>query len=214
MDPVTSIVTALIAGAVAGLQPTVSQAVKDSYAGLKALIKRKYSQVSIDQLEANPQSEARRAVVIEDLQTTDAETDAEVLQQVKELLEAVQKQPPDVIGAIGVDLEDIKGASLTIEDVISTHIGVRAQRVETRDDITIRNVRAGGKGAVPQNRRGSRGTLYCPDLSLHMESLQRRQRRRGLSTIHYARDSTRTVSTPRRRTRGNESRPDELLHHP
>jgi hypothetical protein len=154
MDPVTSIVTALIAGAVAGLQPTVSQAVKDSYAGLKALIKRKYSQVSIDQLEANPQSEARRAVVIEDLQTTDAETDAEVLQQVKELLEAVQKQPPDVIGAIGVDLEDIKGASLTIEDVISTHIGVRAQRVETRDDITIRNVRAGGKGAVPPKPSG------------------------------------------------------------
>src|SRR5262249_16713222 len=74
MEPVTtSIVTALVAGAVAGLKPTVSQAVKDSYEGLKALIIRKYSHVSIDQLEAEPTSKARRAVVEEDLQKTEAE---------------------------------------------------------------------------------------------------------------------------------------------
>jgi len=146
MDPITSIVTALIAGAVAGLKPTVAQAVKESYAGLKALIKRKYAHVSLDQLEANPTSAPRRAVVEEDLRQTDAETDAEVLQKVQELLNAMQSQPPDVIGAIGVDLEDIKGASLTIEDVISTQIGVQAKSVETSGDITIRGVRAGGGG--------------------------------------------------------------------
>ena len=47
MDPIQSIVSAIIAGAIAGLQPTVSQAVKGSYEGLKALIKSKYSKVSI-----------------------------------------------------------------------------------------------------------------------------------------------------------------------
>jgi hypothetical protein len=154
MDPVTSIMTALITGAVAGLQPTVSQAVKDSYAGLSALIKRKYSNVSIDQLEANPTSEARRAVVKEDLQNTDADQDEELLQKVKELLDAIQNQPPDVIEVVGVDLEDIKGASLTIEDVISTRMGVRARKVETSGDITIRGVSAGGSGETRPNPSG------------------------------------------------------------
>jgi hypothetical protein len=147
MEPVTtSIVTALVAGAVAGLKPTVSQAVKDAYEGLKALIKHKYSQVSLDQLESDPTSKARRAVVEEDLQKTAAEKDPEVLQQVKALLEAIQSQPPEVVSAIGVDLHDITGASLTIEDVIATGTGVKAEKVETTGDITIREVRAGRSG--------------------------------------------------------------------
>ncbi len=147
MEPVTtSIVTALVAGAVAGLKPTVAQVIKDGYEGLKALIKRKYSHVSLDQLEAEPTSKARRAVVEEDLQKTDAEKDPEVLQQVKILLDAIQSQRPEVASAVGVDLEDIKGASLTIEDVIATGTGVRAEKVETSGDITIRGVRAGRSG--------------------------------------------------------------------
>src|SRR6516164_2817794 len=97
MDPVTSIVTALVAGAAAGLTPTVSQAVKDGYEGLKALIKRKYSHVSIDQLEADPASQARRAVVEKDLQKTNAEKDPELLQQVKALLDAMRTQPSEVV---------------------------------------------------------------------------------------------------------------------
>jgi hypothetical protein len=46
MDPLTSLVTALAAGAAAALQSTVEQGVKDGYAALKALIQRKYAQVS------------------------------------------------------------------------------------------------------------------------------------------------------------------------
>jgi disulfide oxidoreductase YuzD len=151
MDPVTSIVTALITGAVASLKPTVSQAAKDAYQGLKALIKRKYSTVSIDHLEADPTSKARSAMVEEDLQKTDAVKDPELLQQVKVLLEAVQSQPPEVVSAIGVDLKDIKGASLTIEDVITSGTGVRAEKSEISGDITIRGVRAGSSGqALPK----------------------------------------------------------------
>jgi len=153
MEPVTtSIVTALVAGAVAGLKPTVSQAVKDGYQGLKALIKRKYSTVSIDHLEADPASKPRRAMVEEDLQKTDAVKDPELLQQVKALLDALQSQPPEVVNAIGVDLGDVKGASLTIEDVIATGTGVKAEHVETSGDITIRGVRAGRGGESSPNR--------------------------------------------------------------
>jgi hypothetical protein len=43
--PLTSLVTALAAGAVAALQSTVEQVVKDGYAALKGLIQRKYAWV-------------------------------------------------------------------------------------------------------------------------------------------------------------------------
>ena len=152
MEPVTtSIVTALVAGAVAGLKPTVSQVIKDGYEGLKALIKRKYSHVSIDQLAAEPTSKARRAVVEEDLQKTEAEKDPEVLQQVKALLDAIQSQPPEVMSAVGVDLEDIKAASLTIRDVIATGTAVQAKKVEMSGDILIEGVRGGRRGDAPPN---------------------------------------------------------------
>jgi disulfide oxidoreductase YuzD len=152
MEPVTtSIVTALVTGAVASLKPTVSRAVKDGYERLKALIKRKYSKVSIDQLEADPTSKARRAVVEEDLQKTDAEKDPELLQQVKALLDAIQSQPPEVVSAVGVDLEEIKGASLTIRDVTATGTAVKAKQVETSGDILIEGIRGGRSGEAPPN---------------------------------------------------------------
>ena len=43
MDPVTLIVTALAAGAVLGLKDVTSAAVKDAYAGLKALVKKRFA---------------------------------------------------------------------------------------------------------------------------------------------------------------------------
>jgi hypothetical protein len=73
----------------------VEQAVKDSYAALKGLIQRKYAQVNVDQLEANPSSKSRRGVVKEDLKAAGADADAEVLQHAQMLLEAIQRQPPE-----------------------------------------------------------------------------------------------------------------------
>ena len=61
MDPLTSLGTALAAGA--ALQSTAEQVVKDSYAALKGLIQRKYAKVNLAQLEANPSSKHCRGVV-------------------------------------------------------------------------------------------------------------------------------------------------------
>ena len=41
VDPASLIVAALAAGAVAGAQNTATEAVKDAYAGLKALVQRR-----------------------------------------------------------------------------------------------------------------------------------------------------------------------------
>jgi hypothetical protein len=151
MDPLTSIVMALAAGAAAALKPVAEQVIKDGYAGLRALITRKYAQVQVDQLEANPSSKNRRGVVEEELAATGADQDAEVLQQAQALLEAIQRQAPETAAAIGVDLQDIEGAALAIRRVTATGTGVKAERAKLSGDITIEDVQAGGRGGPPPN---------------------------------------------------------------
>jgi hypothetical protein len=43
MEPTTLIISALVAGATAALKETASQAVKDAYAGLKALVQKHFA---------------------------------------------------------------------------------------------------------------------------------------------------------------------------
>jgi len=151
MDPLTSVVTALAAGAAAALQSTVEQGVKDGYAALKGLIQRKYARVDVDQLEANPRSKSRRGVVEEDLKAAGADQDAELLQQAQALLEALQHQAPEATAAIGVDLKDIEGAALAIRRVTATGAGVKVEQGTFSGDITIEDVRAGGSGGTHPN---------------------------------------------------------------
>jgi hypothetical protein len=151
MDPLTSLVTALAAGAAAALQSTVEQVVKDSYAALKGLIQRKYTQVNVDQLEANPSSKSRRGVVEEDLKGAGADRDAEVLQQAQALLEAIQSHAPEAAAAIGVDLKEIAGASLAIRRVIATGTGVKVEQGTFSGDIIIEDVQAGRQGGARPN---------------------------------------------------------------
>jgi hypothetical protein len=129
----------------------VEQGVKDGYAALKGLIQRKYTRVNVDVLEQDPASESRRTVVKEDLAKTDAATDAELLAQAKALLDALQRQAPRVMGAVGVDLQAVTAASLTIDDIIATGTGVKVHGAEIAGDVTIRGIRSGHSGGAPPN---------------------------------------------------------------
>ena len=143
MEPVTMITTALVLGAAAGLKPTAEQAVKDAYAALKGLIKSKYPNVSVDQLEES-QSKARRSVVEEDLAATRAAADREVLQHAKDLLEAVQQHAPAAAAAVGVEMDDIRAAAIELEDIAAKGTGVKLRKADVTGGISIKNVRAGG----------------------------------------------------------------------
>jgi hypothetical protein len=149
MDSLTIIVTALASGAAAGLKPTVEQATKDAYTALKELITRKYGRVSVDLLEQDPTSESRRSAVKEELAKTDAGNDEELLRTTKALLDAIQRHAPEGAGAIGVDLNSVKAASLFIEDIIATGTGVKASQVDVQGNMTIKGVRAGDRGGAP-----------------------------------------------------------------
>ncbi|WP_374087878.1 hypothetical protein [Methylomicrobium lacus] len=51
MDALSAIMTAIISGAVASAKPTTEKAITDLYAGLKTMIQRKHSGVSLEAVE-------------------------------------------------------------------------------------------------------------------------------------------------------------------
>jgi hypothetical protein len=146
MDPVSIIVTALAAGAAAGLQQQASQVVKDAYAGLKGLIKRKYSTVNVEQLEQGPEVPQRREFAKFELSSTEAPKDEEVLREAQRLLDAVKNEAPGVAQTVGVSMEDIEAASIRLKDIIASgagSTGVSMKKVRASGDIDIQNVRTG-----------------------------------------------------------------------
>jgi hypothetical protein len=153
MEPITAIVTALTLGAAAGLKGTTEQLIKDGYTTLKTLLTSKCPKASpsIDQLEHAPDSQARRAVVEEDLTQEGAGHSAEILQQAKALLDVITQRAPQTAKVIGVSLREITGASLRIADVLSSGSGVSVQGADIGGDITIQGVRAGQQGGRHPN---------------------------------------------------------------
>jgi hypothetical protein len=155
MEPISATIVAAIAlGAAAALKEVSSQAVRDAYTGLKALIQRNYAQVPLAQLEENPASKGRRAVVEEELAAAGAEHDEELLQRAKAVVEAVHQHAPETAAAIGVDLDEVKGAALRISDVIASRggAGVKIRKGEFSGDVDISGVRAGQHGGEPAKK--------------------------------------------------------------
>ena len=96
MDPLTVIISALTAGAAASAKDVVGQAVKDGYAGLKALIVRQFGQkadveAALEGMEKKPDSQARQGVLKEELETAGAAQDAEVIRQAQALLDLLKQ---------------------------------------------------------------------------------------------------------------------------
>ena len=101
MDPVTTItdaiVTALSAGAVAGLTDTAKAAVNDVYNKLKGLLTKKHGEGSevvqaIAQLEAKPESQGRKEMLQEEIVAVKAEQDEEIVAAAKQVLTLVKVQ--------------------------------------------------------------------------------------------------------------------------
>ncbi len=155
MDPVSIIVMALVNGAAAALKPTTEQGIKDAYAGLKELIQHKFRHIEVSVLETDPASKMRQGVVKEDLKKAGADQDEELLSKAKALLEIIQTHAPDVPKTIGLDLEDIKGASLTAERILVEGInatGVKVKGAEIQDNITFRDITARSGGDTPSKK--------------------------------------------------------------
>jgi hypothetical protein len=143
MDPISIIIAALVSGIAAGLKPTASQVVKDSYGAIKHLLKSKYDSKALDKLESDPSSTALSAELRTKLEYRGAESDQELLSLARELLEAVSEFDPEAATNVGVDLDDIKARNLKVEDIRSTGTGVRVHAADISEDISITGVRSG-----------------------------------------------------------------------
>lgn len=128
MEPVSIIVAALVAGAAAAFKDTAAQAIKDAYAGFKALIQRKYGGVSVDALERKPDSEAKQLSVREDLTDAGAGTDQELLDRAKALLDAVKTHDQAAAAQLNINLDEVEAAYFKLKDAAATgdvNVGVK-----------------------------------------------------------------------------------------
>jgi len=95
MDPVSMIVAALAAGAAAATKDTVSQAVKDAYAGLKALIQSRFAkkpQAELALMEFEKDPDTWEKPLQKSLLATGVDTDATVIEHAQRVLQLVQPQ--------------------------------------------------------------------------------------------------------------------------
>src|SRR2546430_1517327 len=142
MEPISMLVTAIVSGAAAALEPTAGQAVKDAYAGLKTLIKRRWGGVGVESVEQDPKSISRRDVLKEDLEKTSAPRDEEVLAKAQELLQAVRLHAPQAAQAAGISLADIEaGGTISIKDLLA--VGISMSKIKAGKDISNEGLRSG-----------------------------------------------------------------------
>jgi len=96
MDPISMIIAALGAGALAATKDTAGTAVKDAYQGLKTLIKKKLEGDVLGQamVDAKPEEIKQAEGLLKDKITkAGADKDAEIIQAAQELLNQVKEQP-------------------------------------------------------------------------------------------------------------------------
>lgn len=116
MDPITLIVTALAAGAALGVSDTASSAVKDAYAGLRALVKKRLGGRADAELvlaKHEQAAETWRPPLVAELAQAGADRDTELLVAAEALMGLVDaagtqagKYAVDVRGAQGVQVGD------------------------------------------------------------------------------------------------------------
>ena len=111
MDPVSIIVTALTAGAVAAAKDTASQAIKDSYAGLKSLIQKRFAgkpeaEMALTQHQNKP--EVWKEPLKDALSQTGAAQNQDIVKQAQQLLKLINPQQASQ-GKYNIQIGEAKG---------------------------------------------------------------------------------------------------------
>jgi len=125
MDPVSLVLAALATGVTAAAQDTASQAVKDAYAGLKALVKKHF--------EKKPQAEMALAEYEKDKDTwekplqkslveTGADQDEAIVRQAQQVLKLVNPQQASQ-SKYNVQIGDGKGIVIGDDAHVEQHFG-------------------------------------------------------------------------------------------
>jgi hypothetical protein len=126
MDPISLIIAALAAGAMAGMKDATGQAVKDAYAGLKTLIRRRFTgqqeaEAALDRPGRLP--EADQAQLAQHLRAAGAADDEELIRAAQALLRQTDpagaragKYDVRITGGKGIVVGDAANVTMTFND--------------------------------------------------------------------------------------------------
>ncbi len=126
MDPISSIMAALTAGAVVGVRDTAGAAIKDGYGGLKALIRRRFggnreARAELDLAERQPA--VATGELARHLQAIGAETEEELIMAAQAVLRLVDpagaqtgKYDVHINGGKGIVVGDQATVTMTFSD--------------------------------------------------------------------------------------------------
>jgi len=123
MEPVlTTVVTALVAGAAAKAKDVASEAVADAYAGLKAVVVRKLGKAgAVQSVEDDPDSEPARAALAEALAKHEVAGDQQLEMLADRIVHALSETAQPRTGAGDIEVETIRGAvNVVVENLVAT----------------------------------------------------------------------------------------------
>jgi outer membrane protein assembly factor BamB len=136
MDPVTLVVSAMIAGLTAGLTDTAKTATKDLYDALKARLMKKTemnedAQDAIAKIEKQPDSKARQELLKEELGKLSLDNDEELIKLAKSLLE-VLKETEGKSGKYTVDIQNSQGIVVGDNADVTQNFGDVAEKKKNK----------------------------------------------------------------------------------
>jgi hypothetical protein len=79
---------------------------------LKRLLTSRYQEVDLSPVEKRPESEAKRTPLAEDLASSHAEEDDDLLRAARAVIAEVRAHQPEVGAVVGVDLEQLDVGAL------------------------------------------------------------------------------------------------------
>ncbi|BAY42409.1 hypothetical protein NIES2111_68320 (plasmid) [Nostoc sp. NIES-2111] len=154
MDPASTIVLALVTGATFVAQAIGEKEVQEAYQSLKTFIAQKSKgNVNVERLEKKPNSEAQQNALKEEIIDAKVDSDMDVINGAKAVLEEANKLPKENIPpAIGVNLKEIEAAFMYLKDITATGTGVNLEKGKFQGGITITEVKAGYSEKLDQKK--------------------------------------------------------------
>jgi hypothetical protein len=153
VEPIlTTILSALVAGAVAKAKDVASKAVSDGYNGLKSLLVRKLGKSgAVQSVEDEPDSEPASAALAEALAKQGLAKDAELAALAESVKQALaQAKAAGVPGAADIEIETVRGRmNATVERLVATGRIKLGPVIAEGGDASVRDLSAGTAAKKP-----------------------------------------------------------------
>ncbi len=132
MDPITLVVSALVAGLTTGVTETAKTTVNEMYTSLKTRVQKKAEGITdvheaLNKVEDKPESKARQEVLKEELAKLKIEDDAELIELAEALLKKVDPQGTQS-GKYNISITDAQGVVIGDHTQVEQHFGTRRRR--------------------------------------------------------------------------------------